>query len=114
MLLVATVRPDVREQLPAVTHVDGTARVQTVRREDNPLLHRLLNLVGDSTGVPVLLNTSLNLRGEPIVEMPGDAVSVFLRCPIDMLVLEDRVARKHSPWATPSFVSSHARPATSR
>ena len=109
MLLVATVRADVRDQLPAVTHVDGTARVQTVRREDNPFLHRLLNLVGDSTGVPVLLNTSLNLRGEPIVEMPDDAVAMFLRCPIDMLVLEDRVARKHSPWATPSFISSDAR-----
>lgn len=109
MLLVATVRADVRNQLPAVTHVDGTARVQTVRQEDNPFLHRLLNLVGDSIGVPVLLNTSLNLRGEPIVEMPDDAVAMFLRCPIDMLVLEDRVARKHSPWATPSFIPSLAR-----
>jgi hypothetical protein len=56
----------------------------------------------------VLLNTSLNLRGVPIAETPADAVDVFMRCPIDMLVLEDRVVRKHSPWATPSFSSNGA------
>ena len=105
MLLVATVRPEMREHLAAVTHIDGTARVQTVRREDNPFLHRLLCLVGDSTGIPVLVNTSLNLRGEPIVETPADALDVFARCPIDLLVLGDRIARKYSPWAAPSFTA---------
>jgi len=108
MLLVATVRPDAQEHLPAVTHVDGTARVQTVRREDNPFLHRLLGLVGDLTGIPVLLNTSLNLRGEPIVETPADAMDVFVRSPIDLLVIGDRVARKYSPWSAPSFISNGA------
>ena len=98
MLLVATVRAEALERLGAVTHVDGTARVQTVRAEDNPFLHRLLKLVGESTGVPVLLNTSLNLRGEPIVETPADALRLFVRRPVDVLVLGDRLVRKYSPW----------------
>jgi carbamoyltransferase len=102
MLLVATVRPEAREKLAAVTHVDGTARVQTVREEDNPFLHRLLCLVGDATGVPVLMNTSLNLRGEPIVETPADAVDLFVRCPLDVLVVGDRIVRKYTPWVTPA------------
>lgn len=105
MLLVATVRDGVREQLGAVTHVDGTARVQTVRAEDNPFLHRLLGLVGELTGVPVLLNTSLNLRGEPIVETPADAINLFVQRPIDVLVLEDRLVRKYSPWVPPSALA---------
>jgi len=98
MLLVARVRPEAREALAAVTHVDGTARVQTVRGEDNPFLHRLLELVGEATDTPVLLNTSLNLRGKPIVETPSDALNVFLRCPIDALILGDWIARKYTPW----------------
>jgi carbamoyltransferase len=99
MLLVAYVRKGIRNRIPAVTHVDGTARVQTVRKEDNPFLHRLLEEVGDRTGIPVLLNTSLNLRGMPIVETPADALEVFLQRPIDVLVLGDQIARKYSPWA---------------
>lgn len=101
MLMVATVRPEAREDLAAVTHIDGTARVQTVRAEDNPFLHDLLERIGERTGIPVLLNTSLNLRGEPIVETPADAVGLFLRCPIDLLLLGDRIVRKYSPWAQP-------------
>jgi carbamoyltransferase len=106
MLLVATVREEAREHLGAVTHVDGTARVQTVRAEDNPFLHRLLGLVREATGVPVLLNTSLNLRGEPIVETPADAVNLFIQRPIDVLVLGERMVRKYSPWASPSALSA--------
>jgi len=98
MLLVAEVRPEHRERLGAVTHVDGTARVQTVRCEDEPFLHRLLRCVGDATGLPVVLNTSLNRRGEPIVETPADALALFVDRPIDVLVLGDRVVRKYSPW----------------
>ncbi len=108
MLLVATVREDAREQLAGVTHVDGTARVQTVRFEDNPFLHRLLELVGELTGVPVLLNTSLNLRGKPIVETPSDALSLFIQRPIDALVLGPWLARKYSPWASPSPLTHRA------
>jgi len=105
MLLVATVREQVREHLGAVTHVDGTARVQTVRAEDNPFLHRLLGLVGEFSGVPVILNTSLNLRGEPIVETPADAINLFIQRPVDVLVLGDRLVRKYSPWVAPSALA---------
>jgi carbamoyltransferase len=101
MLLVAKVRAEMRDRLAAVTHVDGTARVQTVRSEDNPFLHRLLELVGESTGVPVLLNTSLNFPGKPIVETPADALELFVARPIDVLVLGNRIVRKHSPWVDP-------------
>ena len=106
MLLVATVRPEARESLAAVTHIDGTARVQTVRAEDNPFLHELLERMGERTGIPVLLNTSLNLRGEPIVETPVDAIGLFLRCPLDLLVLGDKIVRKYSPWAPPPLHSA--------
>jgi carbamoyltransferase len=113
MLFVATVRPEARESLAAVTHIDGTARVQTVRAEDNSFLHALLECVGERTGVPVLLNTSLNLRGEPIVETPADAVKLFMRCPIDALLLGDRLVRKYSPWASPPFQPGSAPPVPS-
>lgn len=103
MLLVARVRDEARDLLAAVTHVDGTARVQTVRREDNPFLHGLLRAVGELAGVPVLLNTSLNLRGEPIVETPADALALFVQRPIDGLVLGDRLIRKYSPWSAPTL-----------
>jgi carbamoyltransferase len=102
MLFVATVREEHRQRLAAVTHVDGTARVQTVRLEDNPFLYGLLKRVGDRTGVPVLLNTSLNRRGEPIVERPADALALFIQRPIDALVLGDRLVRKYTPWARPT------------
>jgi carbamoyltransferase len=101
MLLVATVRAEVRDLLAAVTHVDGSARLQTVRLEDNPFLHRLLGLVGEATGVPVLLNTSLNFPNKPIVETPAEALELFIGRPIDVLVLGDRLVRKYSPWAKP-------------
>jgi len=99
MLLVGEVRPEHRERLGAVAHIDGTARVQTVRPEDDPFLYRLLRCVGDATGVPIVLNTSLNRRGEPIVETPADALGLFVDLPIDVLVLGDRLVRKYSPWA---------------
>lgn len=97
MLLVARVREEFRDRLAAVTHVDGTARVQTVREEDNRFLFRLLEAVGDRQGIPVLLNTSLNLPGEPIVETASDALDLYVQRPIDALVLGDRLVRKYSP-----------------
>lgn len=106
MLLVATVRPDHRASLAAVTHIDGTARVQTVRAEDEPFLHALLNRVGALTGTPVLLNTSLNARDQPIVETPADALALFVSQPIDLLVLGDHVVRKYTPWAISNAVAA--------
>lgn len=94
MLLVRTVRPEVRDKVPAIVHVDGTARVQTVREQDNPFFYGLLRAFEDRTGVPVLLNTSFNIRGDPIVEAPMDAVECFLYTHLDALVLYDWVVRK--------------------
>ncbi len=77
----------VRSPLPAATHVDGSARVQTVHRETNPRFHGLLEAFAARTGCPALLNTSFNLRDEPIVCTPADALRSFLRCELDALVL---------------------------
>jgi carbamoyltransferase len=76
-----------RSTIPAVTHVDGSARIQTVAREDNPLYHRLIERFGEKTGCPLLVNTSFNVRGEPIVCTPEDAWRCFTRTNMDLLVL---------------------------
>jgi carbamoyltransferase len=95
MLIVKRVRPEWQERIPAIVHVDGTARVQTIRRDQNERLYGLLKAFETITGVPVLLNTSLNVKGEPIVETPNDAVACFLGTGIDYLVLHDRVIAKN-------------------
>ncbi len=87
MLLVAAVRDQWVERLPAITHVDGTARVQTVTPESNRLFYRLLEAFERHSGVPVLLNTSFNVRGEPIVCSPEDAWICFQKTDMDALVL---------------------------
>ncbi|MDA1193566.1 MAG: carbamoyltransferase [Planctomycetota bacterium] len=89
MLLATDVRPEKRAEIAAVTHVDGTARVQTVHRATNPRLHALISAFAARTGVPILLNTSFNDRGEPVVETPGDAVDTFLATELDALCLQD-------------------------
>ena len=76
-----------RSEIPAVTHVDNTARVQTVHKETNPLYHELLTRFHDLTGCPVIINTSFNVRGEPIVESPEDAYRCFMRTQMDYLVM---------------------------
>jgi len=94
MLFVVPVIEDKREKIPAVTHVDGSARVQTVRHDDNPRYHALIKAFYEQTGVPVVLNTSFNIKGEPIVNTPADAVRCFLGTGIDMLVIDDVVIEK--------------------
>jgi carbamoyltransferase len=94
MLLAKRVRPEWRDKIPAIVHVDGTARVQTVRREHNERLHTLLKEFEAITGVPVLLNTSFNVKGEPIVETPDDAVRCFLSTGMDYLALHDVLMAK--------------------
>jgi len=89
MLLVVRTRPEWRDRLQAVTHVDGTARLQTVTREQNPMFYDLLRAFGRRTGFPVLLNTSFNIRGEPIVCDFGDALTCFLNEDMDCVALED-------------------------
>jgi len=87
MLLVVKVRDGRRTAVPATTHVDGTGRVQVVVRDANPTYHRLIQRFEEATGVPVVLNTSFNLRGEPIVASPADAYSTFRRSGLDLLAL---------------------------
>jgi carbamoyltransferase len=93
---VYPVRPDKRELIPAVVHVDGTARLQTVSRQTNPRFYDLIWYFGQLTGVPVLLNTSFNLNGEPIVCSPTDAIRTFYSCGLDALVLGDYLVLKES------------------
>lgn len=94
MLAVHPVLPQARRLIPAVTHADGTGRVQVVSPETNPLFHSLLIAFGARTGVPVLLNTSFNLRGEPIVDTPRDALKTFSLSGMEYLVLGDAVVSR--------------------
>lgn len=94
MLAVHNVLPAWRDRLPAITHADGTARVQTVSAESDPVYYSLLNKVGERTGVPVILNTSFNLNGEPIVDAPSDAVRTFTLSGLDFLCIENRILSK--------------------
>ncbi|MET0904471.1 MAG: carbamoyltransferase [Bradyrhizobiaceae bacterium] len=94
MLIAKPVRPEWRDRIPAIVHVDGTARVQTVTEDTNPVLYRLLKEFEALTGVPVLLNTSFNVKGEPIVETPRDAMACFINTGIDHLILHDRIVSK--------------------
>lgn len=87
MLFVYDVRPDKAEKIPAVRHVDGTARVQTINRKQNRLYYDLIKAFQLRTGVPVLVNTSFNTRGEPVVCSPRDAIECFWTSPLDALVI---------------------------
>jgi carbamoyltransferase len=87
MLFVHEVAPHNAARIPAVRHVDGTARIQTIRRAQNPLYYDLIKAFGQRTGVPVLVNTSFNTRSEPIVCTPRDAVECFWTSPIDVLAI---------------------------
>jgi carbamoyltransferase len=94
MLLVEPVRPEARSLLPATTHVDNSARLQTVVASASPLYHSLISRVGLQTGVPVVMNTSFNLRGEPIVNTPAEAISTFARSGLDALVMDRMILSK--------------------
>ena len=96
----------VRSEIPAVTHVDYSARVQTVDRERHPRFHKLIASFGARTGCPVLINTSFNVRGEPIVATPADAYRCFMGTDIDVLVIEDCVLRKPDQTAVPATAAT--------
>jgi carbamoyltransferase len=96
MLYVVPVKDGQAAVLPAITHVDGTARLQTVHQTESPLYYRLIERFGHATGVPVILNTSFNLKGEPIVTTPANAFSTFSRSGMDALVMGNCVIRKES------------------
>jgi len=95
MLYVVEVREEKRDLIPAVTHVDGTGRLQTVRRETSPSFYRLIEAFGQATGVPVVLNTSFNLKGEPIVNTPQEAFHTFTASGMDALVIGRCVIEKN-------------------
>ncbi|HET6203837.1 MAG TPA: carbamoyltransferase [Planctomycetota bacterium] len=94
MLYVVPVVEGKRETIPAITHVDGTGRLQTVHAPTSPRYHRLISRFGEATGVPVLLNTSFNLKGEPIVTTPENAYRTFMRSGMDLLVLKNHLVTK--------------------
>ncbi|MFL6574702.1 MAG: carbamoyltransferase, partial [Burkholderiales bacterium] len=94
MLFVHDVAPDKAARIPAVRHVDGTARIQTINREQNALYYDLLRAFQSRTGVPVLVNTSFNTRSEPMVCSPRDAVECFWTSPIDALVIGPFILEK--------------------
>jgi carbamoyltransferase len=100
MLRVIRFRDDKKDQVPAVVHVDGTGRLQTVTPEANGRFYELVQRFHERTGVPIILNTSFNVMGEPIVETPEDALWCFLCTGIDACVLEDKVAVKSSGYGS--------------
>jgi carbamoyltransferase len=94
MLFVHGVRAEWRDRIPAAVHVDGTARAQTVDREEEPLVAALLDAFARRTGVPVLVNTSLNTAGRPMVDDPRDALECFGSAPVDALALGPFLLRR--------------------
>jgi carbamoyltransferase len=98
MILTFDVIPEKRSVIPAVTHADNSARVQTVRRDVNPVYWELINEFDKLTGVPMLMNTSFNLKGEPIVCTPKDAIRTFYSSGLDFLVMGSYVVAKEAAW----------------
>jgi carbamoyltransferase len=96
MQYVVPVKPSAHSILPAITHVDGTGRLQTVFRDQSPRYYKLIDRFGQATGVPVILNTSFNLKGEPIVTTPANAFNTFKKSEMDCLVLDNYVVDKSS------------------
>jgi carbamoyltransferase len=102
MLFVHDVRPDWSDRIPAVVHVDGTARAQTVDRREEPLLAQVLDEFHRLTGLPVLVNTSLNTAGRPMVDSPADVMELFGSAPVDLLVAGPFLVRRSQAWADPA------------
>src|SRR5262249_59869758 len=102
MIMIVNVREQHRATLPAITHVNGTARVQTVSSKDNPDFHSLLKAVGKTTGREMVLNTSFNLKGQPIVNTATEAIKTFLGTGIEALFLEDYLVTRKQPIASTS------------
>lgn len=99
MIMTVDVRPEHRAALPAITHVNGSARVQTVAARDNPEFHELLRAVGKTTGREMVLNTSFNVKGQPIVNTPREALDTFLATGIEYLFLENALVSRRAARA---------------
>lgn len=94
MLRVVDVKPEKRDAVPAIVHIDGTGRLQTLTRENNGRFYDLVRKFHEQTGVPILLNTSFNRMGQPIIETPADAIACLLNTGLDCCVFEDRIVFK--------------------
>ncbi|MCW9034159.1 MAG: hypothetical protein OQJ97_08050 [Rhodospirillales bacterium] len=97
MCFTVNAREEAKELVPAVVHVDGTARLQTIRKEQNGCFYDLIDHYNKITSVPVVLNTSFNLKGQPIVETPRDALMTFFGCGLDVLIMGSYLVRKQEP-----------------
>jgi carbamoyltransferase len=95
MQYVVPVKPEAQSILPAITHVDGTGRMQTVFKDQSPRYYKMIEKFGQATGVPVVMNTSFNLKGEPIVNTPANAFNTFSKSEMDALVLENFIIEKN-------------------
>ncbi len=114
MMMTSRVRSDARERIPAVVHADGSARVQIVRPQDDPFLHDVLTAFGERAGTPVLINTSLNVRGKPIDESPTQAISSFYTSGLDFLLIGPFLVNRigwddEAKHAGPNFFFDHTR-----
>ena len=98
MLRVCNFKPEKAKLVPAVVHVDGTGRLQTLTRETNGTFYMLVKRFQEKTGVPLLLNTSFNVAGSPIVETPADAIACLLETELDCCVFQDQIVFKHVTW----------------
>jgi carbamoyltransferase len=99
MLFTHRVRDGWAERIPTVVHVDGTARIQTVDRTTAPLMHRCISAFEQRTGLPVVVNTSLNTAGRPMVDDPRDALECFGSAPVDALALGPFLVRRATSFA---------------
>jgi carbamoyltransferase len=95
MLFTAQVKEEYKKVLPAITHVDGSARIQTVNKNDHPLYWKLINEFEKKSNIPILLNTSFNVKGQPIVCSPEDAVKTLLSTDIDALFIGQYYVKKN-------------------
>jgi carbamoyltransferase len=108
MQQVYPVREEKRDEIPAVTHVDGTGRLQAVGKDRNPAYHKLISAFVELTGTPVVLNTSFN-ENEPIVESPAQALDCFFRTDMDAVVVEDTLVKRQAVEAGASEGSAEPR-----
>ena len=104
MTTIVNVREEFASQLPAVTHINRTARIQTVSQDDEPVFHALLRAMGRETGREMVLNTSFNVKGQPIVNTPREALCTFLATGIDFLYMEDCCVRRRRPTRQPELL----------
>ena len=101
MLFAVDVKPEMIKEIPAVVHIDNSARIQTITEKNNPLIHALLTKYKEKTGVSVILNTSFNGKTEPIVETPEDALNCFLTTPLNRLIMPPYIISKKIPVINP-------------